>query len=37
MTKICSKCKIEKDESEFHRQKSKKDGLRFIYKTDKNY
>jgi hypothetical protein len=27
MTKICSKCKIEKDESEFSKSKDKKDGL----------
>jgi hypothetical protein len=30
--KICSKCKIEKDKSEFHKDKSKKDGLDFLCK-----
>jgi len=27
MTKICSKCRIEKDVSEFHKSRDKKDGL----------
>jgi hypothetical protein len=31
--KRCSKCKIEKDETCFHREKSSKDGLRYNCKT----
>jgi len=30
--KVCSKCKVEKDESEFHKRKASKDGLRGVCK-----
>ena len=34
--KVCSKCKVEKDESEFYKNKSRKSGLEPWCKTCKN-
>jgi len=34
--KVCSKCKVEKDESEFYRNKYNKDGLHSLCKECKN-
>ena len=36
MSKICSKCKLEKDESEFYGNKRKPDGLDYYCKDCRN-
>ena len=36
MSKICSKCKLEKDESEFYANKRKADGLDYYCKDCRN-